>query len=296
MIRKIKYSIIYSITLCLCIIMLYNCKKNVHETEYINGFEVQWNGRFSKNQMNEIRDAINSMVFVQGGTFLMGAQADSIDRPNYDVDAGPYETPVHEVSVGGFYISNIEVTQGLWKAVMNETPNDESDMQWEDHYGKGDNYPAYRISYNDASNFISKLNEYTGLSFTLPTEAQWEYAARGGVETQNTIYSGSNDINSVAWTTSNANSSKEVKTKSPNALGLYDMSGNVWEMCLDWYMDYTEESVTDPICEEYGEGYKVFRGGSWNNDNRQARVSCRYKQGVHYRDYQTGIRLVHPNI
>ncbi len=294
--KRIKNTIISIITLCICIVMMCNCKKNVNETELINGFEVQWNGRLSKNQMDKIRDAVNSMVFVQGGTFMMGAQADSIEGPNYDVNAGSFESPVHEVSVGGFYISNAEVSQGLWEAVMGETPNDENDLQWEKEYGKGDNYPAYRISYNDALNFISKLNEYTGLSFTLPTEAQWEYAARGGVENQSTIYSGSNDVNNVAWTTNNADASKEIKTKSPNALGLYDMSGNVWEMCLDWYIDYTEESVTDPLCEEYGEGYKVFRGGSWNNVSNQARVSCRYKQGVHYRDYQTGIRLAHPNI
>ena len=175
---------------------------------------------------------------------------------------------------------------------MGETPNDENDMQWEDEFGKGDNYPAYRISYKEVETFIGKLNEYTGLRFSLPTEAQWEYAAKGGKNTYYELYAGGYNVLEVAWIDSNSDKCSEVGKKDANGLGLYDMSGNVWEMCQDWYYDYTEEAVTDPVGEEYNQGYKVFRGGSWNTNAQQARVTARYRQGIHYRDYNTGFRLV----
>ena len=279
------------IILC-CVLALQSCNKDNTKNETINGFEINWTGDLGKKGKDAVRDMISNMVKVEAGTFYMGAQKDSVEYYCYDEEATSLEGPVHEVTVSEFYINKYEVTQLLWEAIMGETPNDENDMQWEDEFGKGDNYPAYRISYNEVETFIGKLNEYTGLRFSLPTEAQWEYAAKGGKDTYYSLYAGGGNVLEVAWIDSNSDKCSEIGKKDANGLGLYDMSGNVWEMCQDWYYDYTEEAVTDPVGEEYNQGYKVFRGGSWNTNAQQARVTARYRQGIHYRDYNTGFRLV----
>lgn len=279
------------IILC-CVLALQSCNKDNTKNETINGFDINWTGDLGKKEKDAVRDMISNMVKVEAGTFYMGAQKDSVEYYNYDEEATSLEGPVHEVTVSEFYINRYEVTQLLWEAIMGETPNKEKDMQWEDEFGKGDNYPAYRISYKEVETFIGKLNEYTGLHFSLPTEAQWEYAAKGGKDTYYSLYAGGGNVLEVAWIDSNSDKCSEVGKKNANGLGLYDMSGNVWEMCQDWYYDYTEEAVTDPVGEEYNQGYKVFRGGSWNTNAQQARVTARYKQGIHYRDYNTGFRLV----
>lgn len=279
------------IILC-CVLALQSCNKDNTKNETINGFDINWTGDLGKKEKDAVRDMISNMVKVEAGTFYMGAQKDSVEYYCYDEEATSIEGPVHEVTVSEFYINRYEVTQLLWEAIMGETPNDENDMQWEDEFGKGDNYPAYRISYDEVETFIGKLNEYTGLRFSLPTEAQWEYAAKGGKDTYYSLYAGGGNVLEVAWIDSNSDKCSEVGKKDANGLGLYDMSGNVWEMCQDWYYDYTEEAVTDPVGEEYNQGYKVFRGGSWNTNAQQARVTARYRQGIHYRDYNTGFRLV----
>ena len=279
------------IILC-CVLALQSCNKDNTKNETINGFDINWTGDLGKKEKDAVRDMISNMVKVEAGTFYMGAQKDSVEYYCYDEEATSLESPVHEVTVSEFYINKYEVTQLLWEAIMGETPNDENDMQWEDEFGKGDNYPAYRISYDEVETFIGKLNEYTGLRFSLPTEAQWEYAAKGGKDTYYSLYAGGGNVLEVAWIDSNSDKCSEVGKKDANGLGLYDMSGNVWEMCQDWYYDYTEEAVTDPVGEEYNQGYKVFRGGSWNTNAQQARVTARYRQGIHYRDYNTGFRLV----
>ena len=283
------------IILC-CVLALQSCNKDNTKNETINGFDINWTGDLGKKEKDAVRDMISNMVKVEAGTFYMGAQKDSVEYYCYDEEATSLEGPVHEVTVSEFYINKYEVTQLLWEAIMGETPNKEKDMQWEDKFGKGDNYPAYRISYKEVETFIGKLNEYTGLRFSLPTEAQWEYAAKGGKDTYYSLYAGGGDVLEVAWIKSGSiydiNKCSEVGKKNANGLGLYDMSGNVWEMCQDWYYDYTEEAVTDPVGEEYNQGYKVFRGGSWNTNAQQARVTARYRQGIHYRDYNTGFRLV----
>ena len=279
------------IILC-CVLALQSCNKDNTKNETINGFDINWTGDLGKKEKDAVRDMISNMVKVEAGTFYMGAQKDSVEYYCYDEEATSIEGPVHEVTVSEFYINKYEVTQLLWEAIMGETPNDENDMQWEDEFGKGDNYPAYRISYDEVETFIGKLNEYTGLRFSLPTEAQWEYAAKGGKDTYYSLYAGGGNVLEVAWIDSNSDKCSEFGKKDANGLGLYDMSGNVWEMCQDWYYDYTEEAVTDPVGEEYNQGYKVFRGGSWNTNAQQARVTARYRQGIHYRDYNTGFRLV----
>lgn len=273
-----------------CVLALQSCNKDNTKNETINGFDINWTGNLNKDEKDAIREMITNMVKVDGGTFYMGAQKDSVEYYNYDENALPSEAPVHEVTVSDFYINKYEVTQKLWEAVMNATPNDEKDMQWEKEFGKGENYPAYRISFNEVETFIAKLNEFTGLNFALPTESQWEYAARGGASTNYALYAGGDNVLEFAWIDQNSDKCSEVGHKTPNTLGLYDMSGNVWEMCSNWYYDYA--SVVDSITpgESYT-GHKIFRGGSWNTNAQQARVTTRYKQGIHYRDYETGFRL-----
>ncbi len=278
------------IILC-CVLALQSCNKDNTKNETINGFDINWTGDLGKKEKDAVRDMISNMVKVEAGTFYMGAQKDSVEYYCYDEEATSLEGPVHEVTVSEFYINKYEVTQLLWEAIMGETPNKEKDMQWEDEFGKGDNYPAYRISYNEVETFIGKLNEYTGLHFSLPTEAQWEYAAKGGKNTYYELYAGGYNVLEVAWIDSNSDKCSEVGKKNANGLGLYDMSGNVWEMCNNWYYDYKDVCDTITSGEDYT-GYKVFRGGSWNTNAQQARVTARYKQGIHYRDYNTGFRLV----
>lgn len=272
------------VVLC-CILALQSCNNGNTGTETVNGFDINWSGNLSKKDQDAVKEMISNMVKVEAGTFMMGAQNDTL--------ATSLESPAHEVAVGEFYINKYEVTQALWEAVMGKH-NDKSDDfdQWEEKFGKGYNYPAYRISFNDVELFIGMLNEYTGLSFALPTEAQWEYAARGGKDANyEFIYAGSNVVTDVAWIDTISNKCSEIGKKTPNALGLYDMSGNVWEMCSNWYYDYS--SVCDTITPgDAYTGHKVFRGGSWNTNAQSARVTARYKQGIHYRDYNTGFRLV----
>ena len=279
------------VILC-CILALQSCNNGNTGTETVNGFDINWSGDLNKKEQAAIKDMISNMVKVEAGTFHMGAQKDSVIYHNYDENATSLESPVHEVTVGEFYINKYEVSQLIWKAVMGRH-NDKKDEfdQWEDGFGKGDNYPAYRITFEEVETFIGKLNEYTGLNFALPTEAQWEYAARGGKDTYYSLYAGGDNVLEYAWIDSNSDKCSEVGKKNPNTLGLYDMSGNVWEMCQDWYYQYSEGAVTDPVGEYYT-GYHVFRGGSWNTNAQQARVTARYKQGIHYRDYNTGFRLV----
>ena len=279
------------VILC-CILALQSCNNGNTGTETVNGFDINWTGDLNKKEQDAIKAMIANMVKVETGTFFMGAQKDSVIYNNYDENATSWESPVHEVTVSEFYINKYEVSQLLWEAIMGETPNNEKDMQWKDEFGKGDNYPAYRISFEEVETFIGKLTEYTGLNFALPTEAQWEYAAKGGKDTQYTLYAGGDNVIEFAWIDQNSDKCSEVGKKNPNALGLYDMSGNVWEMCRDWYYNYTDAPATDPVGEAYNEGLKVFRGGSWNTNAQSARVTARYKQGIHYRDYNTGFRLV----
>lgn len=280
------------IILC-CVLALQSCNNGNTGTETVNGFDINWTGDLNKKEQDAVKEMISNMVKVEAGTFYMGAQNDSVAYSNYDENATSLESPVHEVTLSEFHINKYEVTQSLWKAIMGKHNDKDDDFdQWENQFGKGDNYPAYRISFNEVETFVGKLNEYTGLNFALPTEAQWEYAARGGKDANyEFIYAGSNVATDVAWIDENSDMNSEVGKKNANALGLYDMSGNVWEMCSNWYYDYS--SVCDTITPgEAYTGHKVFRGGSWNTNAKQARVTTRYKQGIHYRDYNTGFRLV----
>ena len=225
------------------------------------------------------------MIKVEAGTFTMGATSEQ---------TGAYsnESPAHQVTLTkDYYIGETEVTQALWYAVMGQKPTSDG-YQWSSEYGLGNNYPAYNISWDDCQEFITKLNQLTGLTFRLPTEAEWEYAARGGNKaTTQTLYSGSNTIGDVAWYWDNYSSSTQIVAgKKANALGLYDMSGNVWEWCNDRYGSYSSSPQTDPTGPSSG-SIRVLRGGSWYDFATGCRVAYRINCSVAYRDYDGGMRL-----
>ena len=175
-----------------------------------------------------------------------------------------------------------EVTQGLWKAVMGNNRS---------YFKSGDNYPVENVSWDDCQEFISKLNSLTGKNFRLPTEAEWEYAARGG---QGFKYSGSNNLDEVAWYIDNSGSKTHaVGLKKPNAMGLYDMNGNVWEWCSDWYGNYSGDAVSNPLGANSG-SYRVLRGGSWLGNGFNCRVSNRFNNSPSFRYIYLGLRLCLP--
>ena len=223
-----------------------------------------------------VKDGVNiEMVKVEAGSFNMGATPE-MENPNED------EKPVHRVTLtNNYYIGKYEVTQALWKIVMGSNPSN----------SKGDNLPVEKVSWNDCQKFISKLNKLTGKSFRLPTEAEWEYAARGGNKSRGYQYSGSNTIGDVAWYDGNSGSKTHaVGTKQPNELGAFDMTGNVWEWCQDWFNRYSSSPQTNPIGAVSG-SCRVYRGGSCCYSG-YCRCSCRFDGTPDFRNGDLGLRLV----
>ncbi len=225
------------------------------------------------------------MVAVEGGTFMMGATAEQGN------EALSSEKPAHQVTLNGFAIGETEVTQALWQAVMGSNPS---------KFTGNNQRPVERVSWNDCQEFIAKLNELTGATFRLPTEAEWEYAARGGNKSMGYKYAGSNTLGDVAWYWDNIPSQTEgtagcstqtVATKAPNELGLYDMSGNVDEWCQDWHGAYSSGAQTNPTGPETGTG-RVYRGGNWDYAASSCRVSRRNIYNPSYENYYLGLRLV----
>ena len=213
------------------------------------------------------------MVYVSGGSFMMGSD---------DSEAYSNEKPVHRVTLSSYRIGKYEVTQELWEAVMGSNPS----------FFKGSRRPVEDVSWDDCQTFISKLNALTGQNFKLPTEAQWEFAARGGNSSNGYKYSGSNYIDNMGWYCDNSGSTTHNvgKTKSPNELGIYDMSGNVCEWCRDRYGSYSSSSQTDPEGPSSGSS-RVIRGGSWSHYAWYCRVSNRISETAVYGNYYLGLRL-----
>ena len=216
-----------------------------------------------------------NMIRVDGGLFTMGATSEQ------GSDAFPDEIPAHQVTLDTFSIGETEVTQALWEAVMGKNPSE----------FKGNRLPVESVCWKDCQNFIEKLNKKTGLQFRLPTEAEWEYAARGGNKSQGYKYCGSNNIDDVAWYDSNSSqTTHDVKTKQANELGIYDMSGNVREWCQDRYGSYSADSQMNPTGASSG-SFRVIRGGSWDGYAGYCRVAFRRSFSPDLRYGGLGLRL-----
>jgi formylglycine-generating enzyme required for sulfatase activity len=227
------------------------------------------------------------MVLVRGGTFWMGCSGEQ------GSDCGSNESPLHSVTLSDFHIGKYEVTQAQWRLLMGTTVRQQRDKAGSNGllYGEGDNYPMYYVSWEEAQMFIERLNAATGKNYRLPTEAEWEYAARGGNKSKGTKYAGSNFIENVAWMSGNSgNSTHPVGTQLANELEIYDMSGNVWEWCYDWYGTYPASAQSDPMGASSG-SYRVFRGGSWYSDAGNCRVADRGGNSPGYRYGGLGFRL-----
>ncbi len=236
-----------------------------NKLNYINGLLIQW-GRedLSDDVKDAVREIVTSMVFVDGGTTSIGSYNNS--------GFPPEENPIHHVSLSDYYMSKVTINQKQWTAIMGENP------LWDESYGKGDDYPANFTSYQQAQQFIDLLNQYSGLKFRMPTEAEWEYAACGGKHSDDYTYSGSNDADQVAWHRDNANGTMHPSAKlKANSLGMYDMSGNVWEWCSDWdggRVYYEKSPSKNPQGPENG-WQRIQRGGAFNNNSDNCRVSIR---------------------
>lgn len=216
-----------------------------------------------------------AMVFVRGGTFNMGSN-----------EGDSYEKPVHSVRLSDFWIGKYEVTQAQWEAVMGNNPS---------YFKNCSSCPVEMVSWDDIQIYLKKVNALTGKSYRLPTEAEWEYAARGGQASDGYTYSGSTTAENAGWVAGNAASkTHEVGGKKANELGLYDMSGNVWEWCSDWYGAYTASNQTDPTGASTGTN-RVLRGGGWTGSPQDSRVAYRDGSAPDDRDSDVGFRVVFPS-
>lgn len=229
----------------------------------------------------ELQKLEQSMVRVEGGKFTMGAteEQDGLSERN--------ELPTHKVKVGTFYMSKYEVTQALWLAVTSKIPSFFKDL----------NRPVESVSWDDCQKFLMRLNKLSGKHYRLPTEAEWEYAARGGKKGQKMFFAGDDDVMNVAWFDENsADSTHVVGLKAPNGLGIYDLSGNVWEWCANDYDLYTAKDVDDQPKDAMSDSglrtAKVIRGGSWNRSFDACRVSKRDNFGPEMSNFSIGLRLV----
>jgi formylglycine-generating enzyme required for sulfatase activity len=231
---------------------------------------------FDPESFTETVNGVNiEILAIKGGTFLMGSPANEVGRDDSETQ--------HQVSVSNFYIGKYEVTQAQWKAIMGNNPS----------RFKGDDLPIENVSWNDVQEFLQKLNEKTGKSFRLPTEAEWEYAARGGTRSRNYFYAGGNTLNKMAWFMDNSNkTTHSVGSKQPNELGIYDMSGNVWEWCNDWYSKdyYSKSPQSNPTGTASGSG-RVRRGGSWGLVDSGCHVAFRSYDTPGSHNYFIGFRL-----
>jgi formylglycine-generating enzyme required for sulfatase activity len=218
-----------------------------------------------------------SMILVEGGTFQMGATSDQ------GTDCSKDELPVHSVQISDFYMLKTEVTQELWLAIMESNPSLNK---------RSNQFPLENVSRVDVEAFIQRLNFLSCKNYRLPTEAEWEYAARGGKKNRHFLYSGSSDANLVSW--NNVNSSGKshiVGTKQANEIGLYDLSGNLWEYCSDWYAPYSAELKVNPKGPAIGAEY-VVRGGSWAGSSWLCRNSLRFHFSTDFKSPYVGFRLV----
>ena len=250
--------------------------KDLTYLENIDGILIHWDEQVTEEQQEAIREIVSAMVRVEGGTFQMGSDSGL---------ANDDEQPVHAVTLSNYRIGKFTITQKQWKAIMGGDPG------WNSQFGLGDEYPATQISADDVRGFLNVLKGLSGLNFRLPTEAEWEYAARGGKSLHGTLYSGSDDADAVAWHQGNAgNRLHPVGSLQPNELGLYDMSGNVWEWCSDRYGAYSAEAQTNPQGPNSGQR-RVVRGGSFSYEAAFSRVTQRNSIQPNTQSFAVGFRL-----
>lgn len=225
-----------------------------------------------------INNLIANMVNVEGGTFTMGATSEQGTGLESD------EAPTHQVTLSSFQISKYEVTQREWEEVMGSNPS---------RFNTSAMLPVESVSWDDCKKFISKLNAITGQNFRLPTEAEWEYAARGGRKSKIYKFSGSNFIDDIAWYRDNSdNKTHPVGTKQPNELGLYDMTGNIGEWCQDWYNSYNSIAQTNPTGPvSSSTSSRVYRGNNWRSAASICHVSNRDYASPSFSSDKIGLRL-----
>ncbi|PKP28327.1 MAG: formylglycine-generating enzyme family protein [Bacteroidetes bacterium HGW-Bacteroidetes-19] len=244
-----------------------NCKKTI---------KMAWSRNTTTHQKKLIQELIQELIYVDGGTFLMGCNTPK------DTQCVEAEFPSHLVTLDPFFIGKFEITQLLWVKIMDHDPNTY----------KGNTLPVTSISWDDCQEFIKRLNHITSLNFALPTEAQWEFAARGGIKSKNTPFAGSKEINEVAWYKGNSKLMyQSIGTLAPNELGLHDMSGNVWEWCSDFYGPYSTEQQKNPKGPESGVN-RVYRGGSWLDNQSYIRITTRNCGRPDYKMNCLGFRLI----
>ncbi|MBQ8055273.1 MAG: formylglycine-generating enzyme family protein [Paludibacteraceae bacterium] len=253
------------------------------------------NSNDSSQSMSRNQDFIETawginmkMIWVEGGDFLMGCTSEQ------GGDCSSDEQNVRRVTVDGFYIGMLEVTQSQWEKVIGTSIYQQKTKAGASSiYGVGPDYPMYYVSWDEAMEFCRLLSQKTGKTYTLPTEAQWEYAARGGNKNEGTKYAGSNMIDVVAWYNDNSGDNVHiVGSKRANALGIYDMSGNVWEWCKDWYANsYVSYDTNNPVGPSSGSN-RVNRGGSWYDNASYCRVANRGYDSPGGRSDYLGFRVV----
>ncbi len=241
-----------------------------------------FNAEPKENKKININGLQINLIGIQGGTFEMGATSEQGSESFSD------EKPTHKVAISSFYIGETEVTQELWYAVMGNNPS----------RFKGNSLPVECVDWTSCQQFISKLNSLTNMNFRLPTEAEWEYVSRGGIYNNRYRYSGSSSIDEVAWFSENSSGkTHEVKSKKPNELGVYDMSGNVQEWCYDFYSPYEKKSQTNPKGPQNGVEWRknrIIRGGSFNDLEYRCRICVRFDlPEVNYYNEFTGFRLAY---
>ena len=246
-----------------------------------------------KVKVRNLSDLSLPMVFVRGGTFTMGNK----EHENNNIISD--EIPPHTVTLSDFYISQYEITQDIWVTVMGSNPS----------FFLGDSLPVDNISFSEAIQFAFKLSEMTGFTYRLPTEAEWEYAAKGGYKSENYKYPGGDNIEEVGWTKINSQkTTHQVGLKKPNELGIYDMCGNVYEWCSDMYGEYSSEDAINPTgATNYSTkifsnnswevsvgavSNHVIRGGSWTNSSKNCYTTKRESKSSNHKRYNYGVRIV----
>ncbi|MBO7570790.1 MAG: formylglycine-generating enzyme family protein [Bacteroidales bacterium] len=258
--------------------------KNIHSLKVLNKQSFIFSKLIVKNVgvikkridivVEKIKMTSVNMIKVEGGSFIMGEVVDNL--------GGELEQPAHRVTLSSYSIGETPVTQSMWITVMGSNPS---------HF-KGDDLPVDNVSWNDCQKFIAKLNDMTGSNYRLPTEAEWEFAARGGIVSRGYKYSGSDNVDEVAWYVEDSNqTTHKIKTKKPNELGIYDMCGNVCEWCCDWFGNYSEHNQENPIGPNVGIS-RVLRGGCWNCDSKGCSVWKRYYYNPDGCSAYAGFRLV----